>query len=107
MHSHVAQEAPEKFEQFYPKKSGWPTYNPTFNCTLVIRNLAFDNWYSFPSMNSILADGMSIQVTDWFDLVRLPIQLNFVGFHRLLDGSADLIQTGIDTGHTDAGICGL
>lgn len=59
---------------------------------------SFDDGYRLACVDSILAYGVSIQVTYCFHLVCLPVQLNFIRLHDFLYPFTDITQSDINPG---------
>lgn len=63
---------------------------------------AFDNWYTFSSVNFIWADGMSAQIFYTLYLICLVPDVDLVRFHHFLDGCTDVAEPDVDTCVLDA-----
>lgn len=57
-----------------------------------------DNRYAFGSMNLVMLDAVAVEITYAFDRVSLPVKLNFVAFHGLLDSCTNIAHSDVNTG---------
>ena len=64
----------------------------------------FHNWHCFSSMDTVLSDRMTVEVSYGLNPVRLPIELDLIRLHYLLDLFAHITETNIDPCSSDT--CG-
>mmetsp|Transcript_49349 Transcript_49349/g.148590 ORF Transcript_49349/g.148590 Transcript_49349/m.148590 type:complete len:228 (+) Transcript_49349:521-1204(+) len=64
----------------------------------------FDNWNRLPCMNLIRPNGMPIQIPYALNRICLPIQLNLIGLHNLLDGLSYIAQSNVNSSCTNSRI---
>mmetsp|Transcript_112515 Transcript_112515/g.195396 ORF Transcript_112515/g.195396 Transcript_112515/m.195396 type:complete len:294 (+) Transcript_112515:360-1241(+) len=57
-------------------------------------------------MDQVRPNGVAVQIPHAFDGVHLPVQLNFMGLHRLLDCGPDVTQPDINASLTDPRVGG-
>jgi hypothetical protein len=63
--------------------------------------------YTLTSMDVVLVNTVAIEISHTFDWISLPIELNLVALHNLLDGSTHVTQPHINTCLLDTSICGF
>merc|ERR1719500_2277214 len=73
------------------------------NCGLA----ALDDWNSFPRVDLIGRDGVTIQISDAFNLVDFPVKFNFMTLHDFLYCSASITKPCINTGGLDTNLGGF
>mmetsp|Transcript_11488 Transcript_11488/g.26158 ORF Transcript_11488/g.26158 Transcript_11488/m.26158 type:complete len:244 (-) Transcript_11488:444-1175(-) len=57
---------------------------------------AFYAWDRLAVVNLVWSNGVAAEISDWFHLIGLAIQLHLVAFHHLLDGSTHIAQAYIN-----------
>lgn len=58
----------------------------------------FDEWHRLSSVNAVLINIVSAEVTDCLDRDGSAIDVHFVAFHGFLDSSTDVTDANVDAG---------